>query len=370
MASTLRVPLVVTMPKRCCCLAAFCLVPLLPAQRELLDALPKAEEAYKYRHIDFGPEFQALDLPGEGRPRGMARLGDSVWIARGDELLRIEWPSGKLQHRVEAPPDVLGLCADGKFVYALRPLEIAVLDPVAGRVVRSIPLTLGEPPVAIAWETEGLLLATGGEFVRIDPVSGVATSAPYTRHDDVQWLANDGHRVWAGSSRGMRRLERPDVPKSGERSWPNRQWPWKLRTSTAGWIDDKLLLLVERPKSRAEWETLGGLLSAGAMEERLSLKLYFDKDRTYYEVGPKPIRTREALRQELKRLADAPSSRFAGRDGKVHLMPVVIEVYPGVTVAELAVAWDIAKESGFVDISSPAQEAWVRVEQQRAAEKK
>jgi len=343
-----------------------CLAALLPAQRELLDTLPKDGEACAYAFVGFGPEFSPIELPGEGTLHGLAHLGDVVWCARGDELLRLGWPGGALQLRVEAPAGVLALCADGRFAYALCRGEIHVLDAVAGRAVSSVPLRLVEAPVAIACDGPSLVVVAGGKLVQIDPATGTATELRAAPRGKVQWLGNDGRRLWVGRAEGVRPVTPPGASEPD--AWRGQEWPWPLASSAAVWIDGKLLLAGERKLGRAETATLAGLLTPlpALPSERLSLGLYLDAGSTRYEIGPKPLYSLGAVKQELQRIAADPAARIVGNDGKPMPMPVVIEPHRGVTVAAVAAAWDVVKEAGFTSISSPAQEAWVLAERRKA----
>ncbi|HEX5051362.1 MAG TPA: hypothetical protein VFZ65_06290 [Planctomycetota bacterium] len=342
---------------------------VLPAQRELLDTLPPDAEAYALRLVGFGREFTPLELPGEGTPHGLARIGDVVWMASDEELLRLKWPGGAVELRVEAPKGVLGLCADARFVYALCANEIVVLDPIAGRAVRSLPLQLGEPPVAIAWRSGALHVLTGERLTTVNAQSGAVAGlrgslmGHSTLREDACWLASDGERLWCGYPNGVYAVPEPSAPTTG---WQGRKWPWQLEASTATWVDGQLLLAGSYRNALGESVTVTGLLKPEPeYAECLPLKLRLQRGKTTYEVGPKPVSTRCDLRQELTRIAADPACRVPGPDGKPRHLPVVLDPYPGVTVAALAAAWDTVLAAGFTDVSSPAQEAWALAERRR-----
>ena len=83
------------------------------------------------------------------------------------------------------------------------------------------------------------------------------------------------------------------------------------------------------------------------LEERLSLKVYRDQQGLNYELGPKPMRKLEGVKLELARIAKLPECMIPGPDGKPVRMPVELEALPGVSVKDLAEAWDAATAAGF-----------------------
>lgn len=71
-----------------------------------------------------------------------------------------------------------------------------------------------------------------------------------------------------------------------------------------------------------------------------------------WEVGPKPIYTLAALRDELGRIATDPSSQIPdAKTGSTKLMSCVIEAYPGAMYADVAATNDAANDAGFEEVN-------------------
>ena len=59
------------------------------------------------------------------------------------------------------------------------------------------------------------------------------------------------------------------------------------------------------------------------------------------------MRKLEGVKLELARIAKLPECMIPGPDGKPVRMPVELEALPGVSVKDLAEAWDTATAAGF-----------------------
>ena len=71
-----------------------------------------------------------------------------------------------------------------------------------------------------------------------------------------------------------------------------------------------------------------------------------------WEVGPTPIYTLEALREELGRIANADASQIPDKKtGKMKLMGCVIEAYPGTYYEDVAKTNDAANDAGFEEVN-------------------
>ena len=337
----------------------------LLAQRALLDQLPPEREACTFRHIGFGDEFTPLELPGEGVVRGLVRMGSRLWVARGDDLFGLGWPGLERQVAVAAPESLVALSADERFLYALRSDAVMVLDPHAGRVVRTEPLpaAAGARALAMVHHDGRLCVCTDKQLVAIDLQTGRPGEAAPWSHGEPQWLASDGTRIWAGmADRCLQLASGPRLPLAGATTWP-----WPLRNSAATWIDGRLLLAADYLDERSREQFVCGLLTVRpGSEEVMSLKLYAGAGGgVTFELGPKPLRSRDELAAELRRIAADPAVMVLGKDGQRQRMTVVLEAWPGVLVRDLTAAWDVVVAAGFEDVRSPAQESWVR-EQARA----
>lgn len=337
----------------------------LPAQRSLLDTLPQDAEARVL--CGFAGRMVPFDLPGRGAIRGLATIGSGdrrvVWLLRGDELLRMAWPSLCLDHRVEAPAGLRGLCGDGRFLYALGEGEVVVLDPVAGRPVQSRPLDAGPPPSTLGWHAGGLSVASGRDVRPLGAPPTVADADPmaeeaqrYTR-DPVHWLCSDGLRLWVAS-----RAELRPIDSDAAAVWNGGRWPVRFDAGASVWIDGKLLIAAEYRDARQQPHVLFGLwtVTASPTADSIVVRLSRDASGSQWQVGEACCRSPRELRSQLSRRASDLRARVPGADGCPRVLPIVLEAGPGATVRELAETWDVAKAVGFSEISSPAQEAWAR----------
>lgn len=345
------------------------LLPALRAQRQLLDELPADGDAYELRGAGFGTEFTAVPLPGKGSPVALTVIGKVVWFARGDRLLRLSWPHAELEVDVEAPPGLTGLCADARFVYGLAAGKVVVIDPIAGRVTRTItPAPEGGVSV-LGLAGEQFVLGTPVGLFLHDKGLGPATARIAKQSGRERWLAWDGTRLWAGSTGGARVVPLPGQTGPAD-DWA---WPWRVAADAATFVEGGLLFAAERGDKGHEGECVSGVLDlrrADWFGERLSIGCYVGtKDAPRFVVGPNPVASVEALTNELKRIAADPACRVQRGDGTRGPMPVVLEAHPGVRVAALKAAWDAATAAGFDRVQAPAQEVYA-LELRRTATKK
>lgn len=326
----------------------------LPAQRSLLDTLPQDAEAHLF--TGFGVGFEAFDLPGQGTPRGLAAVGKVVWLLRGDELLRLTWPSVQVEYRVEAPAGLHGLCSDGRLLYALGVAEVVVLDPVAGRPVRNLPI---EVATAITWHRGALHVAAAKEVLRLGADGMKVEERWPVSPVPVQWLASDGTCLWAASRAGIQPIGRRDAATN---SWPGGRWPLRFAASVGTWIDGRLLLYAEYTDIKQRQQEVVGLWAPVVEPEVdvVSVKVFRKATGQRWEVGPKSHETLAAMQEDLRRIAADPSSSVKQPDGGTRRLPVVLEANPGVPVRVLAETWDAVVAAGFTEVTSPAQEAWAR----------
>lgn len=338
--------------------AVTCVLALaLPAQRALLDRLPPDADASNHRYVGFGDEFEPWELPGEGEVHGLGRTVDRCWIARGDHLHRLEWPSRRLLQTVEAPKDLVGLTADERFLYALAGKNLHVVDAVAGQSVRTLPIDSIGPPLTIAAHRGALYVTVDRTLMQLDAATGVVR-LEIEFGQLPQWLASDGEHLWIGNDAGC-------CPLLGDAAakvpWAGRTWPWFAKTSAAVWVEGRLLIAAEYRDALGVSGHCSGLLQPRAEPAVgcVTLKVY-SVPKLRYEIGPTPIRDEGALRDELRRLAADPALQVRGLDGKAVPMPVVIEAKAGVKVRDVARIWDLAVAAGFPQVRCPEQEGWVR----------
>ena len=333
----------------------------LPAQRALLDRLPPDADTSNHRYLGFGDEFEPWQLPGEGAVHGLARIADSCWIARGECLHCVEWPSRRLLRTVDAPKDLVGLTADERFVYGIAGKNLHVVDALAGQSVRMVPIQSVWPPATIAAHRGALYVTVDRTLMRLDAATGVVWEE--FKFDELpQWLASDGQRLWLGNDAQCRPLLGEAATQA---AWAGRLWPWSVHSSAAVWMAGRLLLVADSRDSMGASKHCSGLLTPLAEHAMgcVTLKIRTDggvAPKLQFELGPTPIYEEAALRDALRRLVANPELQVRGPDGQAVPMPLVIEARAGVKVRDVARIWDLAVAAGFPQVQCPEQEAWVR----------
>jgi len=329
----------------------------VPAQRALLEALSEEAEACALRGSGFGAEFEPVELPGTGAPRGLAHIGKVVWFARGDRLLRLSWPAATIEVDVAAPAGLSCLAADRRFVYGVASDGIVVIDPIAGRVVRTMQRPEREVS-AIGVFGARFVLATpkrawlcDEKFVEVAELTMLRTP--------VTWFAANGSKLWGGEEKNLVNLPLPD-DTTPAMAW---EWPTSLRSGVGTWIEGKLLIAAERAEVDRQGECLSGWfdpLVAEVNSERLVIACYLGSTGSpHFEIGPKPLTSLRAVAKELERIAKDPACIVPRADGTKGVMPVLIRVFPGVRVAEVKAVWDAAIAAGFNRVRAPYLESYV-----------
>jgi len=342
-----------------CCLATF-----VGAQRTLLDRLPHDADVSAHSYIGFGSELEPWVLPGEGLVTGFAKVADRCWIARGAQLHCVDWGTRRVLRSQDAPTDLVGLCADQRFLYGVAGRDLHVLDPVAGTSMRTVPIAAAWPPASVTMHRGVLHVVVDQTVMTVDPATGAVkevTQLGVRAH----WIASDGTNVWYGNAGGCRPFlcDGATVPE-----WAGRTWPWTVVESAAAWVDGRLLLAVECPDGKQR-EQLAGLLTptTDIASERLVISLRADDDKLSYDVDAMPIDDGAALGAKLRQLARDRSTLVRAADGKQVRKAVVIEAYSGVKVRDVARVWDLALAAGFTAVHCPPLEGWVRRQQAEEA---
>jgi len=340
----------------------------IAAQRELLDDLPADADAWTFRHL--GPEFDPVPLPGDGSVTGLARIGEAVWLGRGDRLWRVSLPGWQVRHSVEAPAGLRGLCAGPRFVYALVEDGIAILDPIAGRAVGTIECAEAPRASVIGWHEGRLLVGTKDRILARDGKAGEWVEVYPPGRRQLQWLVSAGGSLWGGTRAGLVRVG--GEPAADAVKWSERSWPWVVLASAAVELDGRLLFVADTDGGEDRKLSVAGLLSpvrrpADEPGERLTASVLQTGEKPRFEIGPKPLASIDLCRLELERLAADPQTIVRRPDGSTGLLPVVIKAYPNVRVRDLASFWDAITAAGFDQVCCPPVEAWVLAERQRRA---
>lgn len=333
------------------------------AQRILLDDLADTAVAAELRGSDRLAEFEPIELPGNGLPRGLARIGNAVWLARGDRLLRLSWPAAKVEVDVAAPAGLSCLTADRRFLYGVAGAGIVVIDPFAGRVVNTLELS-DRQVTTIGVVGDRFVLATPKRVFWCDARFAEVGDLPL-QWQDVRWFAADANLLWAGVDTGVLA-----VPRSGDAE-RLQTWDWSpsMRPCAGTWIDGRLLIVGERSEFARRGEVLSGLWDPAKAElsgEKLVIVCHGKAELRgspvpvpSFAIGPRLGLSIDKLSRELERIAKDPTCRVRRADGSLGPMTVMIEVAATAQVAEVKAAWDAATAAGFDRVRMPQLESHV-----------
>jgi hypothetical protein len=324
------------------------------AQRKMLDHLPQDAEAITQALPSAVDVFEAIELPGEGRVRAVACGKSDLWLVRdeivvmtvGDVLVNSPGER-KVRRRLPAPEGLLGLTADDRFFYVLLQHAIVVLDATTDREVQRIELpdNSKQDPVAIGAHGDELFISWPDRLLALHKrtTKRRACNPPSL---PPRWLAGDGRSLWRGDRLGFGRV---DTSSQGRRLL-SRVLPPLYDGGLATFVGERLLLV-------KNLDIAGKRVAAAFLDpetaqstERLRIGLHAGAVGLSYEVGPKPLANAKSVTMELQRIAQDPSAMVPGPNDKTVLIPVMLVVYPGVTVEELAAAWDLVTAAGFAEV--------------------
>ena len=154
--------------------------------------------------IDPATNGESRRIAVEGDPYSLVEEGDSLWIAAGGSVLRIDQATGEEQLRVRdiTGPTQLAVAFDGVWVADHDSGQIYRLDPTTGEVVATIDVG-GRPGLAIGFGSVWARSDDDGTVSRIDPSTNevVATIPMPTNVTDIEVA---GESVWiiGGPQRG------------------------------------------------------------------------------------------------------------------------------------------------------------------------
>jgi len=325
------------------------------AQRKELAGLPQDAEAITQMLPNDPDPFEQIKLPGKGRVRAVACGKANLWLVR-DELIVMTAKRRKVQKRLPVPEGLLALTADDRFLYVLEKGAVVVMDPVAVKEVRRIKLPeYGDAPSAIAVHGDELFVTGARQMAVINKRTGESRKSRAPSRS-VCWLASDGSQLWGGALHGFGRV---DPKKPGMLQVP-RGLPHQYQRGLATFVEGRLLVIKNRDRDGKR--VTAGLVTVKRTlpREYLTISLHRGQTGVRYEVGPKPIASADKVVQELERIHADPSSKVPGPGGKPALMPLMIVVYPDVTVAELGVAWDLVNAAGWSDVYCISSQARAR----------
>ncbi|HEX5461644.1 MAG TPA: hypothetical protein VFX20_16905 [Steroidobacteraceae bacterium] len=153
---------------------------------------------------------------GSDRVNGVSYDGDSVWLATGDKLRRVDPDSGKTLRAIDAASHA-GTAFDGRHLFQIAEDTIRKIDPHTGRVLATLPAPGGGGNSGLTW-AEGTLWV--GEYRarkihQIDPQTGAVLRTIESNRfvTGVTWVDGElWHATWEGDQSELRQVD----PQSGK----------------------------------------------------------------------------------------------------------------------------------------------------------
>lgn len=328
--------------------------------RSDLERLPPDTAAPTILGLETIGEHRTVRAPGEGRPCGLAWCGATLWLLRDRTLLRVDPTNGTELESLPAEGWV-SLAADGRFLLAATEVgDIVVIDPIAGRPVRTIGAApeLAAPVRAIAVLGQHTLLAdTDGRVMQLN--AGRTAATAFWRHpgwDDPTWITADGRNLvfarrglihWVDPDDGMV-LRTAGVAKPLLAAAPRNGELWMLQPAAQG--DEFFVLSPFREVECIAVRLVGvGGPGVGAPGAKPG-------DITHWIVGRHRADTPAEL-ADLLRDAQRAGRRSDTVDGGRARTPFVLHVHPGVTVADVLATLDAAAAAA-VELRTPGLARW------------
>jgi glutamine cyclotransferase len=159
---------------------------------------------------EYGP------FPGIDQVHGLTFDGRHVWFASGDKLNALDPVSGRVLRSIDAPAHA-GTAFDGKHLFQIAEDRIQKIDPNTGRVLATIPAPGGGGDSGLAW-AEGTLWVgqhRGRKIHQIDPETGTILRTIECNRvvTGVTWVDGElWHGTWEGDESDLRRID----PRTGE----------------------------------------------------------------------------------------------------------------------------------------------------------
>ena len=158
---------------------------------------------------EYGP------FPDVEEVHGVTYDGHNVWFATGDSLRVLDPDAGKIVRSIDVTAQA-GTAFDGKHIYQIAEDRIQKIDAKTGHVLKTIPAPGGGNDSGMAW-AEGSLWV--GEYRarkihQIDPETGkILRSIESNRFvTGVTWVDGElWHGTWQGDESDVRRID----PKTG-----------------------------------------------------------------------------------------------------------------------------------------------------------
>nr|WP_159719061.1 PQQ-binding-like beta-propeller repeat protein [Geminicoccus flavidas] len=158
---------------------------------------------------EYGP-FAGVDAV-----HGVTFDGRHVWFASGDRLNALDPLSGRIVRSLEVPANA-GTAFDGRHLFQLAQDRIHRIDPTTGQIVATIPAPDGDDSSGLAW-AEGTLWVggyRGRKIHQLDPKTGaILRTIESSRFvTGVTWAGDElWHGTWEDDESELRRVD----PRTG-----------------------------------------------------------------------------------------------------------------------------------------------------------
>src|SRR5213594_1569090 len=159
---------------------------------------------------EYGP------FPGVDHVHGVTYDGQQVWFASGDKLNALDPVSGKMRRSIDVAAHA-GTAFDGQHLFQLAEDRIQKIDPKTGRVLATIPAPGGGGDSGLTW-AEGTLWVgqyRDRKIHQIDPETGAILRTIESNRfvTGVTWVDGElWHGVWEGDDADICQVD----PETGE----------------------------------------------------------------------------------------------------------------------------------------------------------
>src|SRR6187399_2110393 len=159
---------------------------------------------------EYGP------FPGVDDVGGVTYDGQHVWFAAGKRVTSLDPVSGKLLRSIDVAAHA-GTAFDGRYLFQLAEDRIQKIDPSTGQVLATIPSPGGGGDSGLTW-AEGTLWVghyRDRKIHQIDPETGAILRTIESNRfvTGVTWIDGElWHGTWEGDESDLRRVD----PRTGE----------------------------------------------------------------------------------------------------------------------------------------------------------
>ena len=159
---------------------------------------------------EYGP------FPGADSVHGLTYDGRNVWFAAGDKLVVLDPVSGRILRSIDVAAHA-GTAFDGRHLFQLAEDRIQKIDPQTGRVLATIPAPGGGGDSGLTW-AEGTLWVgqyRDRKIHQVDPETGAILRTIESNRfvTGVTWIDGElWHGTWEGDESELRQVD----PRTGE----------------------------------------------------------------------------------------------------------------------------------------------------------